>query len=67
MKINFFFFTLFIYCLEKIKVQNIIKQNYNVIGIYKIINLLNNNYLSIENNSITLLLNKNSYFRLNRN
>ena len=64
MKINFFFFTLFIYCLEKIKVQNIIKQNYNVIGIYKIINLLNNNYLSIENNSITLLLNKNSYFRL---
>jgi hypothetical protein len=57
-KISFFLF-LFIYGLEKLKMQTIIKQNY---GVYKIVNLLNKNYLSNEN--IINFVSKISYFRI---
>jgi len=61
MKKIYFLIVLFIYCYEKVKMQTIIKKNY---GIYKIVNLLNNNYLSIENNINIALSSKISYFRL---
>ena len=50
-----FFLILFIYGLEKLKMQTIIKQNY---GVYKIVNLLNENIINF------VLLSKIFYFRI---
>ena len=68
MKLIVFFIDLifFIHCLEKIGKQKIIKHNNNLIEIGKIFNLLNNKYLSIENNIITLLSDSNTYFSLTK-
>ena len=55
---------LFIYCIENPYGLKDIK-NYNIKGVYKIFNSLNNNYcLGINNNGDILFLNKNSYFNL---
>jgi hypothetical protein len=57
-------FVLFLYCIENpYGLKNI--NNYNIKGVYKIFNLLNNkHYIGINNNDDILFLNKNSYFRL---
>ena len=63
MKIIVFFY-LFMCCIENpYGITNI--KNYNIKGVYKIFNSLNNKlYLGINNNGDILFLNKNSYFRL---
>lgn len=64
MKIIFFTFPLLLHCLESLQRKKIISKNYNVKGVYKIFNPLNNNYLVIDKNNNILFSNKNSYFYL---
>ena len=64
MKIFFPSFFILIFGFVNINKQKIIMENYYEKGIYKIFNLLNNNYLGINNKDNILFANKNTYFRL---